>query len=58
MRRSSLCRNGSPPRKWAANLRLSVNDDSNITEELIRRKTDYWNVIGRDREGFIAMANV
>lgn len=41
--------------EMGANLRLSVNDDSNITEELIRRKTDYWNVIGRDREGFVAM---
>lgn len=41
--------------EMGANLRYSVNDDSNITDELIRRKTDYWNVIGRDREGFIAM---
>ena len=41
--------------EMGANLRYSVNDTSNITEELIRRKTDYWNVIGRDREGFIAM---
>ena len=40
--------------EMGANLRYSVNDDSNITDELIRRKTDYWNVIGRDREGFIA----
>lgn len=41
--------------EMGANLRYSVNDHGNITEELIRRKTDYWNVIGRDREGFIAM---
>ena len=41
--------------EMGANLRYSVNDHSSITEELIRRKTDYWNVIGRDREGFIAM---
>ncbi len=40
--------------EMGANLRLSVNDHGNITEELIRRKTDYWNMIGRDREGFIA----
>ena len=40
--------------EMGANLRYSVNDHSNITEDLIRRKTDYWNVIGRDREGFIA----
>ena len=38
-----------------ANLRYSVNDHANITEELIQRKTDYWNVIDRDREGFLAM---
>ena len=41
--------------EMGANLRLSVNDHGNITEELIRRKTDYWNMIGRDREGFIAL---
>lgn len=41
--------------EMGANLRDSVNDHSNITEELIQRKTDYWNVVGRDREGFIAM---
>lgn len=41
--------------EMGVNLRYSVNDTSNITEELIRRKTDYWNVIDRDREGFIAM---
>lgn len=41
--------------EMGANLRASVNDHSNITEDLIRRKTDYWNLIGRDREGFIAM---
>ncbi|MDE0453808.1 MAG: alpha/beta hydrolase [Gammaproteobacteria bacterium] len=41
--------------EMGANLRYSVNDHGNITEELIQRKTDYWNVIGRDREGFIAM---
>lgn len=41
--------------EMGSNLRYSVNDHGNITEELIRRKTDYWNVIGRDREGFIAM---
>ena len=40
--------------EMGANLRYSVNDHSNITEELIRRKTDYWNMIGRDREGFLA----
>ena len=41
--------------EMGANLRYSVNDHGNITEDLIRRKTDYWNMIGRDREGFIAM---
>ena len=41
--------------EMGANLRYSVNDHGNITEDLIQRKTDYWNVIGRDREGFIAM---
>lgn len=41
--------------EMGSNLRYSVNDTTNITEELIRRKTDYWNVTGRDREGFIAM---
>ncbi len=41
--------------EMATNLRSSVNDTSNITDALIQRKTDYWNVIGRDREGFIAM---
>ena len=40
--------------EMATNLRFSVNDTSNISEALIQRKTDYWNVIGRDREGFIA----
>jgi len=34
-------------------MRNGVNKKSSITPELIQRKTDYFNVIGRDCEGFI-----
>ncbi|MEZ5512549.1 MAG: alpha/beta hydrolase [Steroidobacteraceae bacterium] len=37
-----------------ASFNTIVNDPARITPELVRRKTDYANVIGRDYEGFVA----
>ena len=33
-----------------------INDPARVTPELVRRKTDYFNVVGRDRESFVATA--
>ncbi|HEY0942326.1 MAG TPA: alpha/beta hydrolase, partial [Steroidobacter sp.] len=30
-----------------------INDHSKITPEMIQRKADYWNIVGRDREAFL-----
>jgi len=38
----------------SSSLKTIINDHSKITPEMVQRKVDYWNVIGRDREGFIA----
>lgn len=35
-------------------LKTIINDHSKVTPELVQRKTDYRNVVGRDREGFLA----
>ncbi|MCC7198625.1 MAG: alpha/beta hydrolase [Gammaproteobacteria bacterium] len=32
----------------------SINDPAKVTAEMVQRKTDYANVVGRDREAFIA----
>jgi len=37
-------------------LKSMINDPSRVTPELVRRKTDYANVVGRDREAFVATA--
>ncbi|MCC7198623.1 MAG: alpha/beta hydrolase [Gammaproteobacteria bacterium] len=31
-----------------------INDPSKVTPEIVQRKTDYANVVGRDREAFVA----
>jgi pimeloyl-ACP methyl ester carboxylesterase len=31
-----------------------INDPAKVTPELVTRKTDYWNVVGRDCEGYVA----
>ena len=38
----------------AKTLNTIINDPSKVTPELVQRKTDYANVVGRDREAFIA----
>lgn len=38
----------------SSTLKTIINDHSKITPEMVQRKVDYWNVIGRDREGFVA----
>jgi len=38
----------------SSTLKSIINDHSKITPVMVQRKVDYWNVIGRDREGFIA----
>ena len=38
----------------SASLHMVINDASKVTPELVRRKTDFANVIGRDWESFIA----
>jgi len=35
-------------------LNTIINDPGKVTPELVQRKTDYANVIGRDRESFVA----
>lgn len=37
-----------------AGLKQIINDHSRVTPAMIKRKTDYWNVIGRDCEAFVA----
>ena len=37
----------------ASMLNTVINDPARVTPELVQRKTDYANLIGRDREGFI-----
>ena len=37
-----------------ATLKNLINDPQRVTPELVRRKTDYFNVVGRDRESFVA----
>ena len=35
-------------------LNTIINDPSKVMPEIVQRKTDYANVIGRDRESFVA----
>jgi pimeloyl-ACP methyl ester carboxylesterase len=37
-----------------AGLKGVINDPSTVTPEMVQRKTDYGNVVGRDREAFVA----
>jgi pimeloyl-ACP methyl ester carboxylesterase len=37
-----------------AALKRLINDPARVTTEIVKRKTDYANVIGRDREAFVA----
>lgn len=41
------------PEMTEAALKLTINDHSKVTPEIIQRKTDYSNIVGRDREGFL-----
>ena len=41
------------PEMLEAALKMAINDHSKVTPEIIQRKTDYSNIVGRDREGFI-----
>jgi len=34
-------------------LKTAFNDPNSITPEIVQRKTDYSNIVGRDREGFL-----
>lgn len=34
-------------------LKTIINDPNKVTPELVQRKTDYSNIVGRDREGFM-----
>ncbi|TXS91977.1 alpha/beta hydrolase [Parahaliea maris] len=40
--------------KMEATMKDGINDHSRVTPEMVQRKTDYWNVIGRDCEAFVA----
>ena len=44
------------PEGMEAMLKSLVNDPARVTPELVRRKTYYFNVVGRDREAFVATA--
>ena len=44
------------PEGMEAMLKSLVNDPARVTPDLVRRKTDYFNVVGRDREAFVATA--
>jgi pimeloyl-ACP methyl ester carboxylesterase len=37
-----------------AMMKSIINDPSKVTPEMVQRKTDYANVVGRDREAFVA----
>jgi len=39
-----------------AMLKSLINDPARVTPEIVRRKTDYFNVVGRDREAWVATA--
>jgi pimeloyl-ACP methyl ester carboxylesterase len=39
----------------AANLNMAINDPSKVTPTIVQRKTDYANVVGRDRVAFTAV---
>ena len=36
-------------------LKTVINDPDKVTPELVQRKTDYANLVGRDREGFLGI---
>ena len=36
-------------------LKTVINDSSKVTAELVQRKTDYANQVGRDRESFLGV---
>jgi pimeloyl-ACP methyl ester carboxylesterase len=42
------------PEGIAANLNMAINDPAKVTPQLVQRKVDYANAIGRDRISFIA----
>ncbi len=42
------------PEDFERMLKIMINDPDQVTSELVARKTDYANVIGRDCESFIA----
>jgi pimeloyl-ACP methyl ester carboxylesterase len=39
-----------------AMLKTIINDPSKVTPAMVQRKTDYANIVGRDREAFVATA--
>jgi pimeloyl-ACP methyl ester carboxylesterase len=41
------------PEMTEAALKMAINDPSKVTPEIVQRKTDYSNVVNRDREGFL-----
>lgn len=63
-RRGTIERDRNPnatftPMVWTlkmmeTNLNNVINDPSKVTPEMVQRKTDYWNIVGRDRESFVA----